>query len=91
MQIWLCLHVSGRMRMSTVCRGWCARVPATLARIHPTSVSLAPELLSTRHNSCSNTGRTDMVDGFAHSVLLSVVPVILVEQAPSELLCLHED
>ena len=32
-----------------------------------------------------------MVDGFAHSVLLSVVPVILVEQAPSELLCLHED
>ena len=32
-----------------------------------------------------------MVDGFANSVLLSVVPIFLREQAPGELLCLHED
>lgn len=44
-----------------------------------------------QHNSCSNTGRADMVDGFAHGVLLSVVPVVLIEQAPFKLLCLHED
>ena len=54
---------------------------------HPASRAFAPA----QHNSCSNTGRTNMVDGFAHSVLLSVVPVILVEKAPTELLCLHKD